>query len=124
MILQIIGTFFISNKTGIANEFLYGNTRPNVVIQSVAVFLFIKNNLQNTIIIKKVQKYFLIFSKYSFGMYLIHDVFNGFFSIIGFTTTSFSPILAIPIRSIATFSMSFIVVWTLNKIPFFNKYCI
>jgi hypothetical protein len=34
------------------------------------------------------------------------------------------PILAIPIRSIATFSMSFIVVWTLNKIPFFNKYCI
>lgn len=124
VILQIIGTFFVSNKTGIANEFLYGNTRPNVVIQAIAVFLFIKDYPQKIAITEKMQKSFLTLSKYSFGMYLVHDLFNGFCSIIGFTTTSFSPILAIPARSLATLLMSFIVVWVLNKIPILNKYCI
>ena len=46
-VFQIIGTFLVSCKMGKANESLYGNFRPNVAIQAVAVYVFIKDYFIN-----------------------------------------------------------------------------
>jgi hypothetical protein len=123
VVFQIFGTFFVSAKLGTASQLLYGNFRPNVVIQAVAVYLFIKDYFMNRIFSERTKGLIVLFSKYSFGMYLVHDFFNILFSRVGFTVTVINPIFAIPLRSIVTFVLSFAVIWVLGHIPVIKKYC-
>jgi len=120
--LQVVGTLFVSSQFGVAHDLLYGFFRPNVVIPSIAVFVFIKE-LSKRNFSKRARMAIYVLSKYSFGMYLVHDVFNMFFQKVGFTITCISPALAIPLRSLATFGLSFLAIWGLSKIPVLNKYC-
>lgn len=123
VVFQILGTFFVSYKLGAATELLYKNFRPNVVIQAVAVYVFIKDYFMNRSFSERTNGFIVLFSKYSFGMYLVHDFFNMFFSKIGFTVTVVNPILAIPLRTVATFVLSFLVICVLGHIPVIKKYC-
>ena len=123
VVFQIIGTFLVSCKMGKANESLYGNFRPNVAIQAVAVYVFIKDYFINKDFSERIKRIIILLSKYSFGMYLVHDFFNIVFSRIGFTVTAINPIFAIPLRSIVTFVLSFAVIWVLGHIPVIKKYC-
>lgn len=123
VVFQIFGTFFVSAKLGTASQLLYGNFRPNVVIQAVAVYLFIKDYFMNRIFSERTKGLIVLFSKYSFGMYLVHDFFNILFSRVGFTVTVINPIFAVPLRSIVTFVLSFAVIWVLGHIPVIKKYC-
>ena len=123
VVFQIIGTFLVSCKMGKANELLYGNFRPNVAIQAVAVYVFIKDYFINKDFSERTKRIIILFSKYSFGMYLVHDFFNIVFSRIGFTVTAINPVIAIPLRSIVTFILSFAVIWVLARIPVIKKYC-
>ena len=100
---QIFGTFGISYHQGIAKELLYENYSPNVMIQAIAIFVFIKDFSSKTSPSAKIKSIIYTLSKYSFGIYLVHDLFNILFYKIGFTTICFNPIFAIPIRSIITF---------------------
>ena len=123
VVFQIIGTFLVSCKMGKANELLYGNFRPNVAIQTVAVYVFIKDYFINKDFSERTKRIIILLSKYSFGMYLVHDFFNIVFSRIGFTVTAINPVAAIPLRSIVTFILSFAVIWVLARIPVIKKYC-
>ena len=123
LIVQIFGTVFISYKLGAANELLYKNFRPNVVIQAVAVYIFIKDCFISKKLSERTKKLIFLFSKYSFGMYLVHDVFNIIFARIGFTVAVINPFFAIPLRTVATFILSFGVIWVLGRIPGIKKYC-
>lgn len=123
VVLQIIGTFFISNQLGTGHELLYETFRPNIVIQSIAVFLFVKDLPLKVNFSERTKSWIFTLSRYSFGMYLVHDLFNILFSKIGFTATSFNSFFAIPICSVATFILSFMAVWVLDRIPVIKKYC-
>lgn len=123
VVFQILGTFFISFKLGTASQLLYGYFRPNVVIQAVAVYIFIKDYFTNKEFSERTKRTIVLFSKYSFGMYLVHDFFNIIFSMIGFTITVINPFLAIPLRSMITFILSFGVIWVLGHIPIIKEYC-
>ena len=123
VIVQIFGTVFISYKLGAANELLYKNFRPNVVIQAVAVYIFIKDCFISKKLSERTKKLIFLFSKYSFGMYLVHDAFNIVFTRIGFTVAVINPFFAIPLRTVATFILSFGVIWVLGRIPGIKKYC-
>ncbi|SHM25777.1 acyltransferase family protein [Fibrobacter sp. UWB7] len=123
VVFQILGTFFVSIKLGTASQLLYGNFRPNVVIQAVAVYVFVKDYFMNRNFSERTKSFIVLFSKYSFGMYLVHDFFNIIFSRIGFTPTVINPIIAIPLRSVVTFVLSFAVIWVLGHIPVIKKYC-
>ncbi|WP_176421841.1 acyltransferase [Fibrobacter sp. UWB3] len=74
LVFQIIGTFLVSCKMGKANESLYGNFRPNVAIQAVAIYVFIKDYFINKDFSERTKRIIILFSKYSFGMYLVHDI--------------------------------------------------
>lgn len=123
VVFQIVGTCCISYKIGAANTFFYANTRPNVVIQAIAIFLFVKDNSLKIYFSEKIKTKIIILSKYSFGMYLVHVLFNNLLTKIGFTLTCFNPIFAIPLRTIVTFVLSFAIVCVLDKIPIIRKYC-
>ena len=124
VIFQIIGTILISYKLNIANILLYKNSTPNVAIQAIAVFLIIKETSVKIHFYEKAKSILFTLSKYSFGIYLVHDLFNQFFSKLGFTPTYFNPLLMIPFRAIITFILSFLIIWVLDKIPFIRKHCL
>lgn len=120
---QFIATFLISDYLEKGCEFFYREFRPNVFVQTVAVFLFVKEKTKIEIS-DRIKTTIRVMANYSFGIYLVHIFFNIFFSKIGFSATSFSPILAVPLRVLMTYLLSFITVLVLDKIPIIRKYCI
>jgi len=123
VVFQIAGTFYVSNQLGTGHELLYETFRPNIVLQSVAVFLFVKDIPLKVQFSERAKFWIWTLSRYSFGMYLVHDLFNILFSKIGWTATCFNSFFSIPLRSVATFVLSFMVVWVLDRIPVVQKYC-
>ncbi len=58
-------------------------------------------------------------------MYLIHDFINMFFRyVLNLTSTSFDPILAVPVIALLVFALSYAASWVLNRIPILNKYIV
>lgn len=121
--LQCIGTSLISCNSGQGNVIFYGNFSPNIIFQTIAIFLFIKEIGTKVAFSKKSSQIIGILGKYSFGIYLVHDFFNGIFYRIGFSTMDIPTILSIPLRMVFTFILSFLVVCALAKIPIIKKYC-
>ena len=123
VLFQILGTFGVSYLQESGHELLYENSRPNVLIQPVAIFVFIKDISARINFSERTKSIIFALSKYSFGIYLVHDFFNIIFGKIGFTTICINPMLAIPLRSVITFVLSFCVIWILGRIPIIKKYC-
>lgn len=125
-IIGVICTFAITNdlsvSQGSANEVLYGFLTPNVMLVSIAVFVFFKEIISKIKFNKGTIKIISLISYCSFGMYLVHVVFNTIFSKIGFTTLSFNPIISVPVITGSVFICSFLVSFIISKIPFINKY--
>ena len=111
---------FLGTPTG---EF-YGNFTCNVLLESVAVFILIKQRIQNRIRGEKLQKIVQAFSKYSFGVYLVHPFFLATLSRLGWKTTSFFPPVSIPVISLAVFALSLCTSALLSRIPILNKYIV
>ncbi len=121
--IQFVGTSLISYKYGQASEILHKYFTPNVAIQAMAIFLYIKDFESKITSSRRATRLIGLLGKYSFGMYLVHDFFNGIFYRIGLFSINIPPILSIPFRTFLTFIMSFLVVCVLARIPIVKKYC-
>ena len=118
LIITIFGTYIISNSTQKAIQ-MYDNLSLNVLLQSTAIFLFIRTKFIND---KNHQNIFIdTISKNSLGIYAMHVL------IINLTYTILqkigleSAIINIPIVFIASFTLSFLVTYILSKIPILKK---
>ena len=105
---QILGTYGVSYLHGSARQLLYANSRPNVAIQAIAIFIFIKDFSTKICPSNRIKSIIYTLSKYSFGIYLVHDLFNIILSKIGFTNICTNLLFAIPIQSIITFFLVFV----------------
>ena len=123
VVLQIIGATIIGSNYGTDSKLLHSYFTPNVVCQAIAVFIFVKEICSKIAFPDRITSLICLLGKYSFGMYLVHDFFNGLFYRVGFSATCFCPILAVPLRTMVTFILSFFVVFVLDKIPIIKKYC-
>lgn len=109
----IIGTILhkiavIFNDRG---GFFWGDTLLPVLLQSISIFTYIKySNL-------KEKFYITLISKYTFGIYLIHAFILKKLEQAGLNTLSFNPILSIPVISLITFVISFVIVILLGQTP-------
>ena len=124
LLFQFAGTSLVSFKYGQASEILHRYFTPNVAVQSIAIFLYIKEFGTKKMFSYKTTRLIGLLGKYSFGMYLVHDFFNGLFYRIGLFSINIPPIISIPFRTLLTFIMSFLVVCVLARIPIIKKYCI
>lgn len=118
LLISIIGTYILSITTGKALQ-MYGNLNINVLLQSVAIFIFVKEifiNVQNG-----NNKFINAISKYSLGIYAIHalviQIMYKILSKINFDIA----LINIPIVFIVSFSVSFLCALILNKIPVLKK---
>lgn len=120
VILSMGISYFLNEPNGT----FYGNMTINVMLESIAVFVFCKIRITNIIkkeqMIKIVQK----LSKLSFGVYLIHAFFLELLLKLGIDTLSFNPVLSVPCIALLVFLLSLSVSAILNKIPIVKKYLI
>lgn len=119
--LTILLNLLASQNAGKSSETFYGATTVNVLLMSVAVFVWFKytakgNNKLNKIIIK--------LSKYSFGAFLVHIFILKVLHTFGIQSTSFHPVLSVPAITLSTTIASYLISLVLNKIPVIKKYIV
>lgn len=118
----IIFSDLISMKEGKANGILYGYFSPNVMLTSVAVFVFFKYEISKIKFNRSSLKIINTLTSCAFGIYLVHDFFIILLTENGIDTILFNPVFSVPIIVVLVFTLSFIVSYLISKIPILNKY--
>lgn len=119
---MVFGTRLFSLEKGDPNTFLYDNLQVNVFLMSVALFVFGKEILGKITYSETSLKVIAFLSKYSFGMYLIHDMMRTLLIEVGLDNLSFNPLLAVPVVVTCIFILSMIGSFLIKNIPFIGKY--
>lgn len=123
-ILGLIGTAGVMlmtiwevKATGTSNEYWMQPLNPFPLMMGIAVFLFVVRNKER--IDKRYHKLIAHAAKMSLGVYIIHVIviwrLNTFLHL---SATSFNTIFSIPLLSVLTFCISYIIAWVLNGIPY------
>ena len=118
----ILGNSFISIKTG-QNEKLLHPLAPNIMLETIALFLFVKNKFENIHFSVLFRNTIVNMSKCTFGIYLVHDFMIKFVNIyFGLHWNTFNPLISVPVICILVFLLSYLAAFTISKIPLLNKY--
>ena len=120
----VIVNSYISIKTGNASTFYYISFSISNFFITVAWFLFFKYEVSKINLSEKSIKIISKMSKNMFGLYLVHALVLKLIIDFGLNTLSFSPLLSIPVISLITFVVGYVMVALISKIPFINKYLI
>lgn len=124
-VIGIISTIVLCKSASIkyhnACEHYYSNFRLNVLLSSIAIFIFIKQ-LSLKIKSEGVKKIIYKLSKNSFGVYMIHVYVMEKIEQNGINTLSFNPALSVLILSVVIFIISNFVILILSRIRLFSKY--
>ena len=121
LVLTILLNLFASKNAGKSLEVFYSGTSVNVLLMSVAVFVWFKYNAKGP---ERLNKIIIHLSKYSFGAFLVHIFILQRLFAIGIQSTSFHPVLSVPAITIFTTVVSYLISMILNKIPVINKYIV
>ena len=125
LIVSVIGTAMLSGYKGKLTEVLYSNSSPNVVLWSVAVFVFFKEEVSRIKLSDKCSRRVRYLSKLTFGMYLTHVFAIGFLNkVFHLNAGAFNPLFSVPIVSLLVFAISFVVAFVIDHIPGVRKYII
>ena len=117
----IIMSVMDSLMTNKPSQIFYGNLTVNVLLESVAVFVFFKLHYPKS---EKLIKIFRVLSQYTFGAYLVHAVVIGSIHTFIINPLSFNPLFSVPLIAVITFIISFIISGILNHIPVLKKYIV
>lgn len=117
VMVTIGATRFTSVRAGIPTEYFYGNGLPTTMVISFAVFIFIRRIYEHEILSENINKKLVFVSECTFGIYLIHDLINQIFLILGLNTIFIDPLVGIPLLSALNFCLSFFCIAIIKKIP-------
>lgn len=114
--VTIIGTAIRSMQDGVMYSLFYEYLTPNVFFAAVATFVWFKYAMEQIELSDRVKKTIVHFSKYSFGIYLIHVLVRDLIWDRGINTTFATPVLSIPIMVIFVGAVSYVLIWVLMRI--------
>jgi surface polysaccharide O-acyltransferase-like enzyme len=122
IVLTMIGAglnYYAASSLGIVKDsFVVNEMSPLAFLISMLVFLLAKNLSPRLV----ANKLFSAIAAASFGMYLIHEIFNGIFYNILPDYYSHG-LIYIPTVVVLTTILSFISIYLLRKIPFIKAVC-
>lgn len=125
IVLTIVLTSVFSVAMQSPKTTFFANPTINILMVSVAVFVFAKTHLNKPLLSERKQNFLLFFSKCSFGIYLIHPFFiETLDHLLHITPRSFNPVLSVPALTLLVFISAFLVSAILNKIPFVKKWLV
>ena len=114
-LVTIIGTCVLSAKMNEEYTPLFWYKSIFIAVSAFAIFILVvinKDSFKNQVI--------LTFSKQSFGIYLIHMIFFNQLT-LNVQIIDFNPLIAIPVITLAIYTVSFISSYILSKIPIINR---
>ncbi len=121
----ILITVFVSQGREKAYVYFINNyISPNLVLCAAALFLFFKYTVSQMSFSLPCLKVVNSVSSLSFGIYFMHMFILGWLERWKITSVSFSGWLSVPILSVVVFLASWIIIFVVSKIPFFNKHII
>jgi len=128
VLFTIVMTSYISRSAYsdyMPNDLLHDYLLPNTAITTLAIFLFFKSRFEGKEFTESAIKWIALFSKCSFGIFLVHVLFMvQFFVLTDFYRIDYNPVILIPVLSVAIYACSFVVSYLLNKIPVLNRYIV
>ncbi len=121
VIMSIALTFCISTKKQEMSTTYYGNFSFCVLLESVAIFtLFKYHDFSRSRLGNLIPK----LASYSFGVYMVHILVRDAVRSLGLTSTTFTPLLSVPLMSIIIFLVSNVIAIILKRIPILRKYVV
>lgn len=121
VLLMVALSVGLSLKNNETNQQFFSYFSPLVILISISIFLFVLNlnfNPNNAL-----QKLILSISYSTFGIYLIH-IFLLANIYTRITRFIHQPLLFIPLICISTFTIAYILITLIRKIPFISKYIV
>ncbi len=94
---------------------------PNIIIEAAAIYTFFVKRVSKLSFKEKTVKIFSKLAEYGFGVYLIHALINALVGLTGWTSTSISPFISVPLLIVIVYGMSLFVTVLIRKIPFIGK---
>ena len=123
--ITIMGSAGLSIVNHAADETFFGNFTVNVLLESTAVFVFIKKLSPLTCAGEKTKNILQKLSKYSFGAYLVHAmVIEQLANIAKLHALSFNPVISVLVIGAIVFVVSYAISVILNHIPVLGKYIV
>ena len=114
VVISAVVAYIVSKHNHKLNLRIYSYFSLNTIIQSIAVFLMLKDlNIKNN--------YLIIFqntiSKYSYGIYLVHIIVIGVLFRNGIYWSFAHPLVSLPLLTVMVLAGSFFIIFILHKIP-------
>lgn len=103
-------------------DLVFSEKMPHIFLYSAGVFLLFKSKeeqLENTSSVRRVIEKI---APCTFGMYLVHPMFNFILRRAGLYALTFNPLFCVLLCSILVFGASFAVIWCIRKIPILKRY--
>ena len=114
--ITVLGTYYSLAYFNIKSMLFYEYLTPNVLMASIGVFILFKN-LNMNFLSKKLS----IISKYSFGIYFVHVLIRIVLNKFGLNGEFINSFIGILLTSFACISISTIIIFCINKLPY-GKY--
>lgn len=130
-VLYTVGAFFLitaacantfrSISEGMEGVWYTQYLRPNIVIESMAVYTFAVKRLSKIHFSDRMIRWISTLSDYSFGVYLIHALVIEFYARVGLTPTLINPLIMVPLFTVLVYATSHIAAVFLRKLPCIGK---
>ena len=117
-IISIVSTLYLCISGGTIDERLLGYMTPNVLFQSIAIFLLARQCCGSE---GRLCKLVMKLSSASFGIYGIHVLVLLLLGEFGLDTMSFSSLFSVPVLAVVVLAISYCVTVLLQKIPVLNR---
>ncbi|NDP20690.1 MAG: acyltransferase [Paludibacter sp.] len=107
-------TYLLSFDTHKLNMSIYSYLSVNTIVQTIALFICIKELKIDNKIVSWTQ---IKISNYSYGIYLVHIIVIGILFRQGIYWNFAHPIFSLPLLMVLVLVISFGIIWLLRKIP-------
>lgn len=117
----IVLTSALSTKNGYDQTF-YSYFSVTVLFEAVSLFYFVKQHTRKNYHFDKVNQIITVFSKNSFGIYLIHPLYIRLIKSLGLLVLPLPTVFTVPLISLSVLLLSLISSVILKRIPFIKHF--
>jgi surface polysaccharide O-acyltransferase-like enzyme len=117
IILSAVLTYVFSRSAHRLDLSMYGYLSLNTIVQTTALFMWVKNSTIKNKVFSVIQH---TISDYSYGIYLVHVIVIDILFSYGVFWTMAYPLISLPFLALLILISSFLIIFSLRKIPFGN----